>query len=222
MKIVDVPQAGKIGLQVAMPGRYGQVRRAWVVPANPRTAPQLEVRRILTGNAQRFRALSTAQQDAWNAAAASVQTRSRLGQSGPMTGAQFYTMINCNLQALGQELVDVPPARPTFADLAPTDLVITNTGNVIALKLTAPSDPGENTVLRATKPVSSATRAMPGVRVIGTRPAAVAGACDITALYTARYGVPTVGSRIFVEALLSENGWHSPARVMTALVPAGS
>jgi hypothetical protein len=203
-----------------MPRRYAQVRRAWVVPANPRTAAQLEVRRILTQNTQAFRALSTAQQDAWNAAGAQVQTRSSLGQSGPMTGAQFYTMINCNLIALGQEKVDVPPARPQFADIAPTALVITNTGGVIAVKLTAPADPGENTLLRATKPVSSATRALPSVRVIGTCPAAAAGSCDITALYVAKFGVPTVGSRIFVEALISDSGWHSPARVMTALVPA--
>jgi hypothetical protein len=58
--------------------------------------------------------------------------------------------------------------------------------------------------------------------VIGTCPAAAQGSSDITALYTAKFGVPPVGDRIFVEALLMENGWHSPSRVMTALVPASA
>jgi len=41
-----------------------------------------------------------------------------------------------------------------FPDLAPTNLVITNTGGTIALKLTCPADPGENTIVRASVPVS--------------------------------------------------------------------
>lgn len=220
MKIIDIPQSGKIGLQVAMPGRYGQVRRAWIIPANPRTAAQLDVRGRLTTNTQRFRALTTEQQDAWNAAAAGVQTKSRLGQSGPMTGAQLFTMINCNLLITGQEAVDTPPARPSFPDLAPVALVITNAAGVIALKLTCPSDPGEATYIRASKPVSSAIRALPSVRLIGSCPAAAQGASDITGLYVARYGVPTVGDRVFVEVFQSLTGWQSPARVLTALVPA--
>jgi hypothetical protein len=32
MKILDIPQSGKRGLTVSMPGRYGQVSRALVVP----------------------------------------------------------------------------------------------------------------------------------------------------------------------------------------------
>jgi hypothetical protein len=44
--------------------------------------------------------------------------------------------INCTLSKFGQDQVDAPPARPLFPDLAAQGLVITNTGGVIALKLT--------------------------------------------------------------------------------------
>ena len=37
MKILDIPQSGKAGLYVSYKGRNGQVRRSYVVPANPRT-----------------------------------------------------------------------------------------------------------------------------------------------------------------------------------------
>ncbi len=37
MRILDIPQSGKEGLRVSLQGRYGQVRRALVIPANPRT-----------------------------------------------------------------------------------------------------------------------------------------------------------------------------------------
>ena len=56
---------------------------------------------------------------------------------------------------LGQAAVDAPPAVPQFPALAPANLVITNTGGVVALKLTCPADPGENTIVRGSKPLSS-------------------------------------------------------------------
>jgi hypothetical protein len=88
------------------------------------------------------------------AAASAVMSTSRLGQSGTLSGFQLFAKINCTLAQLGQEQVDTPPLRSQFADLAPQDLVITNMGGVVALKLTCPTDPGQNTIVRGSKPVS--------------------------------------------------------------------
>ena len=103
MKIIDVPQSGKCGLTVSFPSRNGLIRRAWVVPANPRTAAQLNVRSHLATYAIGFRGLTAMQQDSWNAAAAQVQSRARLGQSGPLTGLQLYVKLNCVLATFDQE-----------------------------------------------------------------------------------------------------------------------
>ena len=48
MKILDIPQSGKRGLYVSQGGRYGQISRALVIPSNPRTVRQTNVRGILS------------------------------------------------------------------------------------------------------------------------------------------------------------------------------
>src|ERR1035441_5395393 len=113
MKILDIPQWGKRGLYVSQNGRYGQISRALVIPANPQTPAQMSVRAILTRVSARWRSLQESQRAAWRAAASGVQSASRLG-SGPLTGQQLFNKINLALSRFGQDQVDAPPARPMF------------------------------------------------------------------------------------------------------------
>ena len=136
MKILDVPQTGKLGLTVTFPSRNGLIRRALVTPANPNSPAQLRVRAAFTQQAHRYDTLTTAEQNAWIAAAGQYQSRASLGQSGPLTGLQLFVKINSLLAQLGQDVVDAPPMLPSFANLAPQNLTITNTGGNVALKLT--------------------------------------------------------------------------------------
>ena len=220
MKIQDIPQVGKLGLTVTWQARNGLVRRILVTPKNPRTDRQLEVRDLLTRQARRFDALTDAQQDAWNVAAAGYQSNPTLGQSGPLTGLQLFVRVNCKLGLLGLDTVSVPPTAPQFPDLAPQSLVITNTAGVVAVKLACPTDPGENTVLRASPPQNSAVRACRNFRIIGICPAATQGSADITALYTAEFGTVPVGKRLFVQASVMVGGFESLPRQFQARVPA--
>jgi hypothetical protein len=222
MKILDIPQSGKRGLYVSQGGRYGQISRALVIPSNPRTASQTSVRAILTRVAMRWRSIQEAQRAAWTAAASGVSSISRLGQSGPLTGQQLFNKINCTLAQFGQEQVDAPPARPQFPDLAPANLVITNAGGVIALKLTCPADPGENTIVRGSKPVSQGYGKFTDFRVLGTCPAPAQGSADITGLYTARYGVPPVGMKVFVRVNQYIDGWENLPVTFSEVVPASA
>ena len=220
MKIQDIPQVGKLGLTVTWHGRNGQIRRILVIPKNPRTDRQLEVRDLLLQQARRFDALTDVQQDAWNVAAAGFHSTPSLGQSGPLTGLQLFVRVNCKLGLLGQDAVDVPPVAPQFPALAPQGLVITNTTGVVAVKLTCPGNPGENTVLRASPPQNSAIRACRNFRIIGICPAPALGAADITALYVAEFGVVPVGKRLFVKASTMVDGFESLPRQFQARVPA--
>jgi hypothetical protein len=207
-------------MSVTWPARNGLVRRILVTPKNPRTDRQIEVRDLLAQQARRFDALTDAQQDAWNVAAAGYQSRPSLGQSGPLTGMQLFIRVNCKLGLLGQTPVNIPPAAPQFPDLAPQNLVITNTAGVVAVKLTCPTDPGDSTVLRAGPPQNSAVRACRNYRIIGVCPAPVAGSADITGLYTAEFGVVPAGKRLFVRASTMVDGFESLARQFQARVPA--
>ena len=215
MIIKDIPQSGKLGLTVTWPGRNGLIRRTLVTPANPQTPAQLAIRDHLAREARRYDALTEAQQDAWVVAAESYQSRPRLGQSGPLTGLQLFTKVNCNLTLLGQDPVDVPPVNPQFEELAPQNLVIANAAGVITLKLTCPSDPGDSTVVRGSKPLNSGARACSNYRVLGVCPAPAQGVANITAIYTAKYGVPPVGKRIFVQCTQMIDGFESLPRIIT-------
>ena len=222
MKILEIPESGKCGLTVTWRGRTGLYRRAYVVPRNPNTPEQTNARTNLAASASAYRALDAAAQDAWNSAALKLRTRSRLGSSGPLTGLQFYTKINSVLRLLGQDPVDVPPGQPNFPAVAPQNLVITNTSGVIALKLTCPGNPGEYTMIRACAPQNAGVRRTPNCAFIGTCPAPAAGSADITSLYVGRYGVPSVGTRVFVQANVMVDGFESARFTWSALVPTAS
>jgi hypothetical protein len=164
--------------------------------------------------------LTDAQREAWNAAAATYRSHPRQGQSGPLTGLHLFVRVNCKLALFGLEPLDTPPPPPLFPELAPQDLVITNTASVIAVRLVCPADPGDNTVLRASPPQSAGRGTCGEFRIIGVCPAPVAGSADITALYTACFGPPPVGRRIFLRASTMVTGFESLPLEFRALVPA--
>ncbi len=68
-----------------------QCRRRFTKPFDPKTRPQLDCRtRFAAASRSYSDVLTQAQQDACIAAGAKIQTRPRLGQSGPMTGLQYW------------------------------------------------------------------------------------------------------------------------------------
>ena len=220
MKILDIPQSGKRGLNVSQAGQFGQISRTLAIPANPRTAAQMSVRDNLSRVAARCRALTETQRAEWMATATAVKSTSRLGQNGALSGFQLFTKINCTLAQFGQTAVETPPIRPQFPDLAPQNLLITNTAGVVALKLTCPTDPGDSTIVRGSKPVSQGVEVCKDFRILGTCPVPAAGSADITSLYTARYGVPNVGTKVYVQVNQVVDGWESLPRTYLAIVPA--
>ena len=183
---------------------------------------QTNVRAILSRVAAAWRGLQESERAAWTAAGSGVNSASRLGQSGPLTGQQLFNKINCNLAQFGQEQVDTPPARPQFTALAPQNLAITNTGGVIALKLTCPTSPGENTIVRGSKPLSQGFGKCTDFRILGTCPAPAQGSANITSLYEARYGAPAVGTKVFISVSQLVNGWEDRPVTFAAIVPASA
>jgi len=220
MKILDIPQSGKKGLDVSMNGRYGQVRRTLVIPTNPRTAGQMTVRANLSLVAKKWRTLTEDQREAWNATGNTYKSAARLGQSGALTGLQLFIKVNATLAEFGQDLVDAPPSYPAFPPLAPQSLTATNTEGVIALKLACPGNPGQNTIIRASAPQSAGRSVCRDVRILGTCPAPAAGSADITALYVAKFGAPTPGTKIFVQASQMDSGFETIPVEFSAIVPA--
>jgi hypothetical protein len=134
----------------------------------------------------------------------------------------LFNKINCTLLLFAQPQVDTPPAPPVFPDLAPQNLVITNAGGVVTIKLTCPTDPGTNTVVRASAPQSAGRGTCRNFRILGVCPAPVAGASDITGLYTARFGAPLAGTKVFVSVTQFVDGWEDLSAKFSAIVPTGA
>src|SRR5208282_6042700 len=222
MKILDIPQSGKRGLNVSQDGQFGQISRTVAKVTNPRTASQMAVPNTMSRVAARWRALQETQRVAWMAAAEDAKSNTRLNQNGSLSGFLLFTKINCTLAQFGQAQVDAPPERPQFPSLAPQNLVITNTSGVIALKLTCPGDPADNTIVRAAKPISQGRETWNDFRVLGMCPAPAEGSADITSLYTARYGVPPAGKKVYLQVNQVVDGWESLPTTFWAIVPAES
>src|SRR5512146_465634 len=101
MKTLPVRYSGRSGEWVYYVRGKKQCRRRYVRPRDPRTPAQLRVRAAF-GAASRFWShtleLTEAQRDAWEAAANKRQSRPRLGQSGPLTGQQYFMAKACRLK----------------------------------------------------------------------------------------------------------------------------
>lgn len=172
--------------------------------------------------AAEYDALTEVQQNAWIAAAAQIQTRSVLGQSGPMTGLQLYVRINANLVQAGEPTVNTPPDAPSWDDNIVTGLEITNPSGVVAIKLTASGSSDAFNFVSAAPPQKSGVRSSVKFNFLGELPEVVTGKADITSLYAAKFGTPAVGQRIFVRSQQMLDGWKDVPKMFHALVPAAS
>jgi hypothetical protein len=222
MKIKDVPQVGKLGLTVTWPGRNGLIRRILVTPRNPRTTAQLIIRQNLATQASAYDQLTDAEQEAWVATAAQIQSKPTLGQSGPLTGLQLFTKVNCARLAIGGTPVSAPPARPEFSPLPIDGLEVTNVAGAIAIRLHTTDAPPDGTMLRACPPQKSGCRRGISYRLLGTLDSPVSSYITITSAYTSRFGVPAIGNRVFVSVNANVNGYEGVPLTFSARVPAAS
>ncbi len=219
MKILDIPQSGKIGTEVSVPTRFGQTRRKLVVAKDPQTPNQIRVRSLLGRIAARWRTLTDAQRCLWILAASAIQSRPRANQSGALLGHQLFTKINFNLVIIGQPQVDEPTERPLFDANPVGALTITNAGGEIRLMLSVSATPTQPIVVLGYPPMSAGAMFARDFVILGLLPAAVDGFSDITDLYVTRYGVPPVGKRLLIRTRPQVNGWEGIALQTTAIVP---
>jgi hypothetical protein len=219
MKIIDIPQSGRLGTFITFKTRYGQVRRPYVIPKNPRTTAQVGVRSRFGRVSALWRTLTEEQRAAWKAAGAQVRSRGRGGASGPLSGFHFFVKINTNLFHLGEPLAVDPPNHALFGANPVAGVAITNAGGVVAVKLSVPAGPAQRILVSATAPTSAGV-SFPGRFVcLGELPAREADISDITDLYVARFGVPPANARIFIQTQQQMDGWKDLPKRTSAVVP---
>lgn len=218
-KVSKNPASGKQGTTVSYKSRYGQIERDKGAPANPRTNAQVRVRTSLGRSSARWRTLTDEQRVAWITGGLQVKSEPRLGQSGSLTGCQFFNKINCTLGLTGEPPTDIPTERPNFGVNPVTALNITNDDGEITLKLSVPRAPALYILVLGTAPCSAGMTVPRRFVILGRLPDPVSRVSDITDLYVARYGVPPVGSRVFIRTVQVANGWEDFPKDTTAVVP---
>lgn len=220
MKVHDIPSSGKRGKIVAFKSRFGQVQRAHTRPTKPPTASQRRVRAEFGNASLGWNTLTDEQLDAWCAAGKKVRSHPRGGQSGPLTGQNFFTAINRNQALLGLPPILFPPERPVFGANPVAGFSITANSGRLALKLKVARVPAGQLLVFASRPYNAGRRYCDKFVYLGPLPLPARGESNITALYAAKHGAPWPGSRVILQLVHHLNGWHdSPQRIEAVFRP---
>jgi hypothetical protein len=197
MKYLGDPRSGSYQGMTASRNRFGQYMRTRASPVQPNTTAQLNQRARMTTNAAAWRALTDAQRAGWLSLGLAISRTDSLGQSYTMNGFMAYCSINNNKLDAGDAAVSDAPAIVTPADLI--SATITLTAAAFSVAYTATPLAAANRLFIWVSPQGSAGRKFNGdYRLLTITAAAAASPANILAAYTARFGVPVVGNRIFL------------------------
>ncbi len=220
MKVIDTPRTGKISNMVAYVSPFGQCFRTLVIPRDPLTDRQRRARDNFGSSSRGWGLkLTEPQRQRWAQAALTVPSHPSLGQYSHLNGQQLEVKINSTLRCVGQATVDEPPAPVAFGPNPVGDLVIVNDEGGDVRLLLSVGAATEDIMLFGQAPCSAGRMKQRRVNYLGLLGLATDGQCDITALYTARFGQPRPGQKVFVVTCQEKNGWKAQDYVTSAIVP---
>lgn len=208
MKILGDPSSGSIAGTTHSRNRYGQYTRTRATPVNPASTNQGVVRSRLSVNAAGWRALTDAQREGWEALGAQMQRTDSLGQSYYLNGFSAYCSVNGNLAAAGESLLTDAPGIVTPVNILTA--TVTLTAAAFSVAYTATPLAASTKLFVYASPQGSAGRSFCGdLRLIYVSAAAAASPANVLSAYTARFGVPVVGNRIFLAFHAHKGGFRS-------------
>lgn len=224
VKFLDVPQSGSIAGTVHSHNRAGQYTRNRRAPTQPiGTGRRAAVRGFFAGASAGYAALTVAQQDAWASFANVHPITDALGQSIKLTGHQMYVRVNSSAMNVGLAATSTPPADVSPSPLAP---VVITFGLVAGIAVTwTAGTVGQLVAVAYSQPVSGGRRFMktfwqpPGANGHAASPGATITLT--TALYSAQFGAPVIGQRVFVRATsVGAQGFNGPGIISSCIVTA--
>ena len=221
MKIRKGKQSGTLDNAVFVNNKYGQVVRSRPRRQSRKTSARLRCQASCSNQASRWRNLSDARQAAWRAVAGQCRCRSTGKEDAKLSGCQLFVKINCALAAVRLEPVLAPPKPVKFGPNPVKRLVIRNEQGRITLELWLGKAPAAYIVVRGSPPCSRGILVRSNYSKIGLLTAPVRGHNEITAFYVERFGVPPVGSCVFIRTRQMIGGWEDDFKDISAVVPRG-
>jgi hypothetical protein len=218
--------SASIGGATFSKNRGGNYIRKRVAPVQPRSSAQQAVRATLASLSGQWKDLGAAVIAAWSALASTITLKDSLGNSYIPTGNQLYVGLNATLTACAESTISAAPASmPAFPDMLP--IAVTATAGTPSLAITtslAGAPTGYVFLVRATPQVSAgiAFFGTSKYRIIGKYAASTFASINALALYNARFGALTAGSKLSVRVTLVQisSGFESMYAEATVVVAA--
>jgi hypothetical protein len=199
MKVRGIPKRGRSGPVVFYQRGGKQYVRRHVPAKDLKTTAQRRVRDILKAVAKGYgHWLTEPEREAWDAGAEQLQSRPRLGQSGPLTGEMLFVKLTTPRALIGRSWLRLPTAPVVFGPSPVGELTLRREQGRLRLELAISGPVTGDIMVLATPPCRPTWRNCRKARYFGLLPAPVDGVSDITALYLERFGEPEPGQRIFV------------------------
>jgi hypothetical protein len=143
----------------------------------------------------------------------------RLAQKGPLTGQQFWQAISSVRATVGlSETLEVPP-RPVFSLSNVGQLVIENGADGVRLYVAVSGELNEDIMVFGQAPCSRGRYKRRNVSYLGLIPPPIGGLSEITRLYTAKFGEPRPGEKVFLVTCQEKEGWKGFDLETSATVP---
>jgi len=140
-----------------------------------------------------------------------------LGQSYNLTGFQAYCSANNVLAACGSTLVSDAPVLSTPVGLLTMTLTLTAAAFSVAYT-TTPLAANTKLIIRVSPQRSAGRSFEADFRLLTVTAAAAASPANVLTAYTAKFGVPVTGNKIFVSASTMFAGFESAALIVGQVV----
>lgn len=217
MKYLDITKSGSMAGDTYSRNQFGQYVRRRAVPVQPRTPSQINQRTRMTTNSAAYRSLTDAQRAGWKSLGLQMSRSDSLGQAYTLNSFLAYCSVNNNNLDAGNAAVADAPVLVTPTGLLTATITLTSAAMSIAYTPT-PLAAGVRLFAFAS-PQRSAGRAFNGdYRLIQVTAAAAASPLNLLAAYTAKFGTPVTGNRIFYSLELYQSGFKSKPLLVSQLV----
>lgn len=172
----------------------------------------------MTLNAAAWRSLTDAQRAGWLSLGLNISRTDALGQAYTLNGFGAFCSVNNNNLDAGNSAVSDAPAIVTPPDLLTATVTLTAAAFSVAYTAT-PLGAGVRLFIRCSPQRSAGVKFNGDYRLISVTAAAAASPANILAAYTAKFGVPVVGNRIFLSLQTYQAGFMgSPFAVSQVVV----
>jgi hypothetical protein len=192
----------KVNGHVVSKNRYGSYIRTKVTPVNPQTDAQQAARNNLATNSQGWRGLTEDQRQGWIDAAVNFPFTDIFGNIKFLSGQALYVKLNNNLVAGGQVAISDAPAPVAIPALDSIALTAAAGTPAVSLAFTPTPVPADFNLFIDMTP--NVTPGKSFVKNLFRRVAVIQDAetspQDLLSAYSAIFGNPVEGQKIFVRA----------------------